>query len=132
MRTFVVPQCTKQVQPFYSTSLRFFAKKTGDTSKDKKEKEKAKVAEEFEGKELDDIKNEYSETLEGCHELLEETLANIKSGRASTKIFDDLEIKAYGETQLFVDLAQTVVQGSNNLIVKVFDEGVKDEVLKAL
>lgn len=25
-----------------------------------------------------------------------------------------------------------MVQGSNNLVVKVFDEGVKDEVLKAL
>ncbi len=56
------------------------------------------MAEEFEGKELDDIKNEYSESLEGCQEILEESLASIKSGRASTKIFDDLEVKAYGET----------------------------------
>lgn len=30
------------------------------------------------------------------------------------------------------DLATTVVQGNNNLLVKVFDESVKDEVLKAL
>lgn len=65
-------------------------------------------------------------------DLLEEALSSIKSGRASTKIFDDLEVKAYGEMQMFCDLAQTVVQGSNNLVVKVFDEGVKDEVLKAL
>ncbi len=33
---------------------------------------------------------------------------------------------------MFSDLATTVVQGSNNLIVKVFDETVKDEVLKSL
>ena len=31
-----------------------------------------------------------------------------------------------------VDLATTVVQGSSNLVVKVFDEAVKDEVIKAL
>ena len=30
------------------------------------------------------------------------------------------------------DLATTVVQGSSNLVVKVFDEAVKEEVLKAL
>lgn len=66
IRPLAIQQYSVQVSPFYNTSVRYFAKKTGDTSKDKKDKEKAKVAEEFEGKELDDIKNEYSETLEGC------------------------------------------------------------------
>jgi len=43
-----------------------------------------------------------------------------------------LEINAYGEKHPFVDLCQTIVKGNNNLLVKIFDEGIKDEVLKAL
>lgn len=65
-------------------------------------------------------------------ELLQQALDAIKSGRASPTIFNDIEVNAYGEKQLLGDLATTVVQGSNNLLVKVFDESVKDEVLKAL
>lgn len=65
-------------------------------------------------------------------DLLDEELSAIKSGRASRDIFDDLEVKAYGEMQMFCDVAQTVVQGQQNLIVKVFDESVKDEILKSL
>ena len=94
--------------------------------------EKAKVHEEFEGKELDDIKRDYKTALEGCHDLLSESLASIKSGRASTKIFDDIEVKAYGDVTPFCDVAQTMVQGNNNLIVKVYDETVLQEVLKSL
>ena len=41
-------------------------------------------------------------------------------------------VKAYGEEFPLGDLATTVVQGSNNLVIKVFDEGVKEEVLKSL
>ena len=59
-------------------------------------------------------------------------LKSIKTGRATNDIFDDLEVKAYGEMQCFQDLCQTVVRGQQLLTVKVFDEGVKDEVLKAL
>jgi ribosome recycling factor len=32
-----------------------------------------------------------------CVEELDDDLSNIKSGRASTRIFDDLQVKAYGE-----------------------------------
>lgn len=65
-------------------------------------------------------------------DLLDDNLQSIKSGRATPTIFDELEVKAYGETQMFCDLATTVVQGNSNLLVKVFDEAVKDEVLKSL
>lgn len=61
-----------------------------------------------------------------------EKLKAIKSGRASNDIFDDLEVKAYGEIQRFGDLCQTVVRGQQVLTVKVFDESVKDDVLKSL
>ena len=65
-------------------------------------------------------------------ELLEEDLASIKSGRATNDVFDDLEVKAYGEMFPFGDLCQTIVRGTQILTVKVYDESVKDEVLKSL
>ena len=64
--------------------------------------------------------------------MLEESLASIKTGRASPTIFNDIAVKAYGEEYPLGDLATTVVQGTNNLVIKVFDESVKEEVLKAL
>ena len=41
-------------------------------------------------------------------------------------------VKAYGEEYPLGELATTVVQGASNLVIKVFDESVKEEVLKAL
>ena len=63
---------------------------------------------------------------------MEEEFKKIKSSRASQDIFDDLEVKAYGEMQSFQDVAKTLVKGEQLLIVKVFDESVKDEVVKTL
>lgn len=86
--------------------MRSFGPKKGNIGKEeKKALEKAKVHEEFEGKELDDIKRDYRDALDGCHDLLEEALASIKSGRANNKIFDDIEVKAYGENTPFCDVA---------------------------
>jgi len=59
-------------------------------------------------------------------------LKAVKSGRAATDIFDNIEVSVYGEKHPFSDLCQTIVKGSNNLLVRVFDENVKDDVLKAL
>ena len=47
-------------------------------------------------------------------------------------MFNDLMVKAYGEEYPLGDLATTVVQGSNSLLIKVFDESVKEEVYKSL
>ena len=63
---------------------------------------------------------------------MEEQLALVKSGRASPTIFDHLEVNAYNEKHPFQDLCQTIVKGNSNLLVRVFDENVKDDVLKAL
>ena len=83
----------------------FGPKKGNQSNKEKKEQEKAQVHTEFEGKQIDDVKKEYADSLLECKDSLDEELAAIKSGRASTKIFDDLEVKAYGEPTPFVDVA---------------------------
>ena len=80
----------------------------------------------------DDIKSKFQESLYEVLELLDDDLKQIKSGRASNDIFDEIEVKAYGEMTRFGDLCQTIVRGQQLLTVKVYDESVKDEVLKSL
>ncbi len=63
---------------------------------------------------------------------MDAALKLIRSGRASPNIFDHLEIVAYGEKHPFTDMCQTIVKGTNNLMVRVFDENVKEDVIKAL
>lgn len=61
-----------------------------------------------------------------------EALKEIRSGRASPSMFDHLEVIAYGEKHPFSDLCQVIVKGTNNLMVRVFDDNVKEDVIKAL
>ena len=56
----------------------------------------------------------------------------MRSGRASPNIFDHIEVVAYGEKHPFSDLCQVIVKGSNNLLVRVFDDASKDDVIRAL
>ena len=39
---------------------------------------------------------------------------------------------AYGEKHPFPDLCQVIVKGSNQLLVRVFDDAAKEDVIKAL
>jgi ribosome recycling factor len=63
---------------------------------------------------------------------LEESLKQVRTGRASPNIFDHLEVTAYGEKHPFPDLCQVIVKGSNQLLVRVFDDAAKEDVIKAL
>ena len=47
-------------------------------------------------------------------------------------MFDHLEITAYGEKHPFADLCQVIVKGSNQLLVRVFDDAAKEDVIKSL
>ena len=87
----------------------FAKKETHSKQKQAKEKEKASVRQEFEGKELEDIKSTFQNDLDECQETLEDELSYIKSGRASPNMFDDLEVKAYGELHVMKDLATVSV-----------------------
>ena len=41
-------------------------------------------------------------------------------------------VNAYGDSYPFSEIAQTIVKGSNVLLIKVFDDSVKEEVMKSL
>ena len=75
---------------------------------------------------------QFESTLVDVIDMFEDNLKKIKSGRASNDIFDELEVKAYGEMTRLGDLCQTIVRGNQLLTVKVFDESVKEEVVKSL
>lgn len=60
----------------------------------------------------DDIKLQFLVTLSEVLESLENDLKSIKSGRATGDIFDDLDVKAYGEMTKFGELCQTIVRGN--------------------
>ena len=47
-------------------------------------------------------------------------------------MFNQLEVNAYGEKLSMGEVCQTIVQGTNSLLIKVFDDSVKEEVLKSL
>jgi ribosome recycling factor len=63
---------------------------------------------------------------------MQEELKQVKSGRAAPNIFDNIEISVKGEKHPFKDLCQTIVKGSNSLMVRIFDENHKDDVIRAL
>ena len=89
-----------------------FAKKTKAKKAEKTKVEKDQIKEEFAEVDTDDILNEFKDTLEQILEILEDDLKSIKSGRATGDIFDDIEVKAYGEWQEFNTLCQTIVRGN--------------------
>ena len=86
----------------------------------------------FEGKDLDSVKKDFDGQLEIALEELEEALKQVRSGRASPNMFDHIEVTAYGEKHPFADLCQVIVKGTNNLLVRVFDENAKEDVIRAL
>ena len=110
-----------------------FAKKSEkDKKQDKKEKEKDAVHAQFEGKDLDAVKKDYEEQLGALMADMDEALKQIRTGRAAPNMFDHLEVTAYGEKHPFSDLCQVIVKGSNQLLVRVFDDAAKEDVIKAL
>ena len=56
----------------------------------------------------------------------------MRSGRASPNMFDHIEVVAYGEKHPFPDLCQVIVKGTNNLLVRVFDDNAKEDVIRSL
>eukprot|EP00347_Sterkiella_histriomuscorum_P009325 403341640 len=118
---------------FTVLTMRSFAAKNDKNKKeDKKQKEKEQVHQQFEGQDLDTVKRDFEAQLVEAISASVEELKLVKSGRAAPDIFDHIEVIAYGEKHPFSDLCQTIVKGNNNLLVRIFDENVKEDVLKAL
>lgn len=116
----------------YQSAFSFAKKTEKDKKTEKKQQEKEQVHAQFEGKDVETVKSEFDEQLVETIVTLDISLKAIRSGRASPTIFDHLEVVAYGEKHIFTDMCQTIVKGTNNVLVRVFDENVKEDVIKAL
>ena len=81
---------------------------------------------------MDAVKKDFDSNLKSAVDNLDLSLKEIKSGRAAPNMFDHIEVVAYGEKHKFSDLGQVIVKGTNNLLVRVFDENAKEDVIKAL
>ena len=81
---------------------------------------------------MDAVKQDYEVQLGEIVDSMDEALKQIKTGRASPNMFDHMEVQAYGEKHPFADLCQVIVKGSNQLLVRVFDEAAKEDVIKSL
>mmetsp|Transcript_25436 Transcript_25436/g.22599 ORF Transcript_25436/g.22599 Transcript_25436/m.22599 type:complete len:179 (+) Transcript_25436:248-784(+) len=75
---------------------------------------------------------EWEEEFEECILKLEEKLDELKSYRASPNMFDSVPVSAYGDVYELSELGQCIVRGENNLLISVYDDTVKDAVMKAL
>ena len=84
--------------------MRSFAKKTKKEASEKIKAEKDAIKDEFADVDTDDIRAQFVDELEEVLLNMEEKLSKIKSGRASADIFDDIQVKAYGEMMDFGDL----------------------------
>ena len=62
----------------------------------------------------------------------EEDLTQLKGYRATPNMFDEVQIHAYGDIYDLSELGQTIVRGENNLLISVYDDQLKEAVMKSM
>ena len=99
---------------------------------EKEEAQKEKIREKFKDMDLEELLMEWEEGFEQNIEDFEEHLRELKTYRASPNMFDRVPVPAYGEVYDLSELAQTIVRGESNLLVSVYDDSIKESVMKAI
>ena len=72
------------------------------------------------------------EELELLQIDFEESLKQIRSGRANKDVFDNIKVTAYGADSTLNSVSNLVFEGPLNVVVRVWDKGLVGEVKKAL
>lgn len=123
----------QQTSSLIHVPLRSFARKsTKQLKKEEEEQEKEEKRQKFQDVDLDDLYKGWRENFEECVDDLQEALKELKKYRASPNMFDDVQVQAYGGKHDLSELGQTIVRGENNLLVSVYDDTVKEAVMKAI
>ena len=123
---------SKNCFQFNKFPQKMFAGKTKAAQKEKDEARKEKIREKFQDTDLQQLMQDWHDNFDFCIEEFEDDLQELKSYRASPTMFNDVPVMAYGDVYDLSELAQTIVRGENNLLVSVYDETIKDAVMKAL
>lgn len=82
--------------------------------------------------EPDEILLECEERMDGTTEYLGRELRGIRTGRANTALIEYLKVDYYGSPTDLRELAAVNVAEATVLMVKPFDPGAKNEIIKAI
>lgn len=81
---------------------------------------------------IDAIELECLERMERSVDYLSRELRGLRTGRASTALLEFVKVDYYGSSTDMRELAAISVSESTQLLVKPFDPGAKQEILKAI
>jgi len=81
---------------------------------------------------IDDIILESNDRMEKAVEYLKKELRGIRTGRANTALLEYVKVDYYGSSTDLRELAAVSVSESQQLMVKPFDPGAKNEIVKAI
>ena len=77
---------------------------------------------------IDNLKKE----LSGALEFLKNDLAQIRSGRASPALVENVKIDAYGSKMNLKEVASILVPDAKTLLIQVWDKGLINSVVKGI
>ncbi len=80
----------------------------------------------------DDIVLEAEDKMEKAVAVLGDELRGVRTGRASTALVDQLKVEAYGTTSLLKALASITVPEPRLIMLKPFDPGTVNDIVKAI
>lgn len=76
--------------------------------------------------------NEYKEKLEKTLEFLKGELSQIRTGRVSPSLIENISVDAYGSKMLLKELGSISTMDSQNLVVSPWDKGLIQPIAKAI
>ena len=117
---------------FVKMPLRRFARDTKKAKEEEEQAKKQKIIDKYEDTDLMELSKDWKDNFEECVMDFEDDLSELKSYRASPNMFDDVPVPAYGDTFPLSELGQTIVRGENNVLISVYDESIKESVMKAI
>ena len=80
----------------------------------------------------DDIALEAEDKMEKAVAVLGDELRGVRTGRASAALVDQLKVEAYGTTSPLKALASITVPEPRMIMVKPFDPGTVNDIVKAI
>ena len=80
----------------------------------------------------DDIALEAEEKMEKAVSVMSEELRGVRTGRASASLVDGLKVEAYGTLNPLKSLASITVPEPRMILVKPFDPGTINDIIKAI
>lgn len=80
----------------------------------------------------DEFKEEYEAKMAKSIEVMKGSLAQVRAGKATPQLLDNVKVEAYESTVKLQDVATVLAQDQKTLSVTTFDESLGDTVYKAI